>query len=135
VLHRALIGSFERFLAILLEHFNGQFPPWLAPEQVRLLPVEASDQEYAESVATSLPTTLVSVTDATKTLSQRIRAAHDDRVPYMIIVGSDERCSGTISVRDRQERTCEDVDPTEFADYLATEIDERQVRPTVVEHL
>lgn len=135
VLHRALIGSFERFLAILLEHFNGQFPPWLAPEQVRLLPVEATDQEYAESVATSLPTTLVSVTDATKTLSQRIRAAHDDRVPYMIIVGNDERCSGTISVRDRQERTREDVDPTEFADYLATELDERQVRPTVVEHL
>lgn len=108
-LYRALVGSFERYLAILLEHFDGQFPPWLAPEQVRLLPVGTSNQEYVESVATCLPTARVSVTDATETLSQWIRVAHNDCIPYMIIVGSDESGS-TISVRDRQERTRENVD-------------------------
>jgi len=125
MIHRALLGSFERFIGVLIEHFKGNFPLWLAPEQVRILPISNRVTTYAESVAEDLGEFRVNVDDSDETLGRRIRAGHDDRVPYMLIVGEDEAAAQELSVRDRQERQADAVDPDEFRAHLETERDEK----------
>jgi threonyl-tRNA synthetase len=131
MIHRALLGSFERFLGFITEHFAGNFPLWLAPEQVRVLPLGEDVLDYAEAVAGGLRETDVrgDVVLGDDTLQRRIRAGHDDRVPYMVIVGSDEAEAGTISVRDRQEREERGVDPDAFREHLRAERDGKRVAP------
>jgi threonyl-tRNA synthetase len=131
MLHRALLGSFERFMGVVIEHFNGRFPLWLAPEQVRVLPVTDGNLDYAEEVKRELGSRgfRVTVEDRDQTVGRKIRGAHDDRVPYMLIVGDDEEAANTVSVRDRQERERKDVDPEAFYDHLARERDEKRVSP------
>jgi threonyl-tRNA synthetase len=131
MIHRALLGSFERFMGFITEHFAGNFPLWLAPEQVRVLPLSEDAMEYAEAVADDLRADdlRVDVVMGDSTLQRRIRAGHDDRVPYMVIVGSDEAEAGTISVRDRQERETRDVDPDAFREHLRAEREEKRVAP------
>ncbi|MDY6769212.1 MAG: threonine--tRNA ligase, partial [Candidatus Nanohaloarchaea archaeon] len=105
MIHRALYGSYERFLMVLIEHFNGQFPPWLAPEQVRILPVSDDNLEYAEEVQEDLSEFRVEIERRSWTVGKKIQQAHEDNVPYMLIVGDDEEEeNGTVSVRDRAER-------------------------------
>jgi threonyl-tRNA synthetase len=130
MIHRALYGSYERFFMMLIEHFAGKFPLWLAPEQVRVLPITDDVRGYAHRVAnTVFDDFRVTVDDSSETLGRRIRDAHDDRVPYMIIVGEDERDAGTISVRDRQERQAGEVGPDDFAAHLRAERDEKRTAP------
>jgi threonyl-tRNA synthetase len=131
MLHRALLGSFERFMGVVIEHFNGRFPLWLAPEQVRVLPVTDGNLDYAEEVKRELGSRgfRVTVEDRDQTVGRKIRGAHDDRVPYMLIVGDDEEAANTVSVRDRQERERKDVDPEAFYDHLERERDEKRVSP------
>ncbi|MDY6769624.1 MAG: threonine--tRNA ligase, partial [Candidatus Nanohaloarchaea archaeon] len=83
MIHRALYGSYERFLMVLIEHFNGQFPPWLAPEQVRILPVSDDNIAYAEQVQAQLADFRVDIERRSWTVGKKIQAAHDDNVPYM----------------------------------------------------
>jgi threonyl-tRNA synthetase len=131
MLHRALLGSFERFMGVIIEHFNGRFPLWLAPEQVRVLPVTDGNLDYAEEVRRELENRgfRATVEDRDQTVGRKIRAAHDDRVPYMLIVGDDEEAANTVSVRDRQERERKDVDPAAFYDHLEGERAEKRVGP------
>lgn len=130
MIHRALYGSYERFFMVLIEHFDGKFPFWLAPEQVRILPVSDDSMGYARQIAGRyLGDFRVEVEDRDWTVGRKIRQAHDDRVPYMIIVGGDEEEAGTISVRDRFEREADGVDPEAFAAHLADERDEKRVEP------
>jgi threonyl-tRNA synthetase len=129
MIHRALYGSFERFFMVLVEHFDGNFPTWLAPEQVRVLPISDDNREYAEAVADELGEFRVTVEDHDWTVGRKIRAGHEDRVPYMIIVGGDEEEAGTISVRDRAEREEGDVDLAAFRDHLRAERDDKHVEP------
>ncbi len=132
MIHRALYGSYERFFMVLIEHFEGKFPPWLAPEQVRVLPITDENLAYAESVAAELEDRgiRVSVNDRDATVERKIRGAHEDRVPYQVIVGDDEESAETISVRDRQEQQTYDVDPETFYDHLELEIEQRRIEPT-----
>ncbi|MFC7046839.1 threonine--tRNA ligase [Halobacteriaceae archaeon GCM10025711] len=130
MIHRALYGSYERFLMVLIEHFNGKFPPWLAPEQVRVLPISDDLIPYAESVADELGGFRVGVEDRSWTLGRKIREAQTDRVPYMVVVGDDEAEAGTISVRDRKERERKDVSVAEFRDHLERERDQKRLEPT-----
>jgi len=134
MLHRALLGSFERFMGVITEHFNGRFPLWLAPEQVRVLPVTDGNLDYAEEVRRDLENRgfRVTVEDRDRTVGRKIRGAHDDRVPYMLIVGDDEEEANTVSVRDRRERERNDVDPSAFYDHLERERDEKRVAPDVL---
>ena len=131
MLHRALLGSFERFMGVIIEHFNGRFPLWLAPEQVRVLPVTDGNLDYAEEVERELGSRgfRATVEDRDQTVGRKIRGAHDDRVPYMLIVGDEEEAANTVSVRDRQERERKDVDPGAFYDHLEGERDEKRVVP------
>jgi len=130
-IHRALLGSFERFIGVLIEHFAGDFPLWLAPEQVRVIPVAEHSLDYAKSVAGRIESEgfRVSIADGDHTVGRKIRAGHDDRVPYMLILGEDEAEAGTVSVRDRQERERRDVDPETFLDQLRVERSEKRVSP------
>ncbi|HKL29527.1 MAG TPA: threonine--tRNA ligase [Natrialbaceae archaeon] len=129
MIHRALYGSYERFFMVLIEHFAGKFPLWLAPEQVRVLPISDDQLDYANEIADQFEDFRVTVNDRDATLERKIRAGHDDRVPYMIIVGSNEAEDGTISVRDRAERQAGDVDPEAFLQHLQAEQDERRIEP------
>jgi threonyl-tRNA synthetase len=131
MIHRALYGSYERFFMMLIEHFAGNFPLWLAPEQVRIIPIAEHSHEYAHEVRDELQAEgfRVDVADGDHTVERKIRAGHDDRVPYMVIVGENEMEANTLSVRDREEREVRDVDREAFVDHLVTERDEKRVEP------
>ena len=100
MIHRALFGSVERFFAILLEHYAGQFPVWLAPVQVTVLPVRSDHQGYAESVARQLREAglRVEVVEATEQLGGRIRRAKLEKVPYIAVVGDEDVEKATVGV-------------------------------------
>ena len=129
MIHRALYGSYERFFMVLIEHFDGKFPLWLAPEQVRILPISDDQLGYAHRVKNELDDFRVSVEDRSWTLGRKIREAQEDRVPYMIVVGGDEEEAGTISVRDRKEREDQDVEIETFRAHLEDEYDEKRIEP------
>jgi len=129
VIHRGIYGSYERFFMVLIEHFEGKFPFWLAPEQVRVLPISDDNLEYAYDVAEEFDEFRVEVSTRDATLERKIRQAHDDRVPYQIIVGDDEEEDGNISVRDRQERQEYDVDRDAFLAHLRDERGEKRLNP------
>ena len=103
VIHRAMCGSFERFIAILIEHFAGAFPLWLSPEQVRVLPISDQQAEAARAVHQRLRDAGIrSALDAgSQTLNYRIRDAEMAKVPYMAVVGQREAEAGTVAVRIR----------------------------------
>jgi len=135
MIHRALYGSYERFFMVLIEHFDGDFPLWLAPEQVRILPVSDETLGYAHRVRNELEDAgfRVEVEDRDWTVGRKIRAGHDDRLPYMVIVGDDEEAAGTVSVRDRFENQRGDVEIDAFVDHLTDERDERRTEPDFVD--
>jgi len=135
MIHRALYGSYERFFMVLIEHFDGNFPLWLAPEQVRILPVSDETLGYAHRVKNALEDEgfRVEVEDRDWTVGRKIRAGHDDRLPYMVIVGEDEQEAGTVSVRDRFENQRGDVDLDDFVDHLVGERAEKRTEPDFVD--
>ncbi|MCD2204862.1 threonine--tRNA ligase [Halobacterium sp. KA-6] len=133
MIHRALYGSYERFFMVLIEHYNGRFPTWLAPEQVRILPVTDDNLGYAHRVKNELEGYRVEVEDRDWTVGRKIQQAHDDNVPYMLVLGDDEEEAGTVSVRDRQERERNDVDLEAFLDHLDNEVAEKHTEPDFAE--
>ena len=103
MLHRALFGSVERFFGVLVEHFAGAFPTWLAPVQVRVLPVATAHEEYAAQVATRLRHSgfRVDVIEADEGLGKRVRNGKIEKIPYVLVVGDDDIAAGTIGVNVR----------------------------------
>ena len=103
MVHRALFGSIERFFGILVEHYAGAFPLWLAPEQVRLLPLTEKQHEWARGLAAQLDAEdfRATVDDRNEKLGAKIRAAQVEKIPYMLIVGPKEAEQGLVSVRHR----------------------------------
>ncbi len=120
MVHRALLGSIERFFGVLVEHYAGAFPVWLAPEQVRVLPLTDGQIEYAERVATELRGRgfRVSVDSQSGKIGAKIRQAQLDKTPYMLIVGPKEQESETVSVRNRIDGDQGSSDLSRFADLL-----------------
>ena len=132
--HRALYGSYERFFMVLVEHFDGHFPTWLAPEQVRILPISDDNVGYARQVKNRyLADFRVDVEARSWTIGRKIQQAHDDRVPYMLVVGDDEEAAGTVSVRYRFEAERNDVAVETFHEHLRAEVDGRRVEPDFVD--
>jgi threonyl-tRNA synthetase len=128
-IHRAIFGSFERFIGILTEHFAGAFPTWLAPVQARVLPVSAKHAEYAGTVHRRLLDAGVraELDDRSEKLGYKVREAQVQKVPYVLVVGEREACEGTASVR---KRGGEDVGPMpvdRFVAEVTTEIRTRTV--------
>jgi threonyl-tRNA synthetase len=104
VIHRAIFGSFERFIALLIEHFAGAFPLWLAPLQIVVLPIADRHAAYAATVKAELSAAglRVGLDDRQEKIGYKIREAQLQKVPYMLVVGDKEVAEGTIAVRSRQ---------------------------------
>jgi threonyl-tRNA synthetase len=101
VIHRALFGSLERFIGILLEHYGGDLPFWLAPVQVRVLPVGEGHLAAAEDLASRLRESYrVDVSEPTDTIGKRIRAAELDKIPFTVVYG-DRESDESLAVRER----------------------------------
>jgi threonyl-tRNA synthetase len=98
VVHRALYGSFERFIGILIEHFGGAFPVWLAPVQVRIIPVGLDHRDAARALAEQLGEFRVEVDDSDETVGKRIRNAEVEKIPYVVVWG-DKESEDSIAVR------------------------------------
>lgn len=126
MVHRALLGSLERFFGILVEHYGGAFPLWLAPEQVRMLPVTDNQNDYAEKVEDKLKGLGFRVTtdDRSERVGAKIRLAQSQKVPYMLIVGPKEQDAGTVSVRNRKEG---DLGPMSIDSLVETMEEEQRV--------
>lgn len=103
VVHRALLGSIERFFGVLVEHYAGAFPPWLAPEQVRIIPVSDTFDGYAQEVLKSMRAAGFRVTAdfSTDRMNAKIRNAQKEKIPYMLILGEREQESGSVGLRSR----------------------------------
>ena len=128
MIHRVCFGSIERFIGILTEHFAGRFPTWLAPVQVKVLPVSEKSAEYAEGVYAALREAKVRVEldDRNEKIGYKIREARQiDRVPYMLIVGANEAENGTVSVRERATDSTTEMSLDEFIAKVTGEIAER----------
>ena len=127
MLHRVCYGSVERFIGILIEHYAGKFPVWLAPMQVKVLPVSEKSRDYAHKVADAIEAAgiRVVVDNRDEKIGYKIREARSiDRVPYMVIVGEKEAEEGTISVRDRTNET----HPSTIEDFCAKVCEEIRTR-------
>jgi threonyl-tRNA synthetase len=128
MIHRALFGSVERFMAVLLEHYAGALPTWLSPEQVRVLSVRDIHDDYAYEVASALRAdgVRVHVTEATEPLGGRIRNAKLEKIPYIVVVGDDDVAGRTLGINARGSNDPErGVTIDAFRDRLRNEIDRR----------
>ncbi len=129
MIHRALFGSIERFTGVLVEHFAGAFPAWLAPLQVAVIPIADRHVTYAGEVLARLHRCAVRavVDDSDDTLGARIRRHQLHKVPYMLIVGDNEASSATVSVRPRSGAERRDVRIDDFVEQVSDEIERRRL--------
>ena len=125
MLHRALFGSLERFFGVLLEHYAGAFPTWMAPVQARVLPVAEAHQAHAAQVVERLVTEgfRVDIVDANDQLGKRIRSAKLEKIPYVLVVGDDDVAAGTLGVNPRGGEVERGVQLEEFISRLHAEVD------------
>jgi threonyl-tRNA synthetase len=127
MIHRAILGSVERFAGVLIEHYAGAFPLWLAPEQVRVVPIADRHAEAAHSLAGRLRAAglRAEVDDSRETVPKKVRAAQVMKIPYTLVVGDREIEAGTVAVRDREGH---EVRGVAFADFVAKANDEASSR-------
>jgi threonyl-tRNA synthetase len=129
IVHNAILGSLERFVGGLIEHFGGWFPVWLAPEQVRVLPITDEHLDYAREVTGRLREAGVRAAcdERNETMGYKVRAGTVMKVPYLLIVGDREVEAGTVSVRSH-ERGDEGASPVEeFLQRVREEIEDRRL--------
>ena len=127
MLHRALMGSIERFFGVLVEHYGGAFPTWLAPVQVQVLGVRADHDTYAAELVSTLKDQgfRAEMIAAEDPLGARIRKAKIQKLPYILVVGDDDVAAGTLGVNPRGGEVERDVSATDFIQRLRTEVDDR----------
>ncbi len=127
MIHRALLGSIERFFGVLLEHYAGALPPWLSPEQMRIVPVSEKFLDYSKTVEERLRAAGFRVTTDTsdERLSNKIRLSAGMKIPYTLIIGEKEEAAGTISVRYRGGRQVGDVQVSDFISEAKALIESR----------
>jgi threonyl-tRNA synthetase len=123
MIHRALMGSLERFIGVLIEHYAGAFPLWLAPEQVRIMNITDDQAEYCQQVYARLRAQGIRIEQDARNekLNYKIREAQLMKVPYMLIVGEREREDGTVTVRRRDGQNLPAMSPEAFVDLVVDE--------------
>ncbi|MGD9109770.1 MAG: threonine--tRNA ligase [Phycisphaerales bacterium] len=128
MIHRAVLGSFERFIGILIEHYGGSFPVWLAPEQVRILPISEKTNDYADKVRQELFDALIrcSMDLSDEKIGAKIAKAHSERVPYMLVVGPKETDSDTVNVRIRGSKDSKTVLLGQFLEIILKKIADKE---------
>jgi len=128
VLHRALFGSLERFIGVLIEHTAGVFPVWLAPVQVMMVPVTDGQVEYCQKVAAELGARglRVEVDDSSERMQSKIRQAQMQKIPYMLVVGKREAANQTVAVRLRSEENLGEMPVAAFLERALGVVAERR---------
>ena len=128
MIHRVCFGSIERFIGILIEHFAGMFPTWLAPVQVKVLPISEKFVDYAEGIKEQLEERGIrtALDDRDEKIGFKIREARNERVPYMLIVGEKDIEAGKVSVRSRANGEEGQADLSEFIARIEEEIKKRK---------
>ncbi|MDP2737099.1 MAG: threonine--tRNA ligase [bacterium] len=128
MLHRALFGSFERFIGVLIEHYAGAFPVWLSPVQVKIVSVGSTHVEFCKKLAMEFKQNdiRVEVDESDETVGNKIRKAVAEKVPYMLVIGDREMGSRKLAVRDRGEKTTREIDKEEFIKEVKEKIKERK---------
>ncbi len=127
ILHRGLTGSIERTMAILIEHFKGAFPVWLAPVQIKIIPIGEDQLEYANKVYQQLFSQgfRIEVDKESETMQKKIRKAQKEKVPYMIILGKQEEKDKTVSIRTRDGKQENGISLEKFAERVRKQVEEK----------
>ena len=128
MIHRVLLGSIERFIGILIEHYAGQFPAWLAPVQVKVLPISDKNAAYAKDVYNTLKKNHIrcEIDERPEKIGYKIREAQLEKVPYMLVAGAKEEENHTVAVRYRDSGENVTMSVEDFAEMLKKEIEERK---------
>ena len=128
LIHRTIMGSFERFMGILIEHYAGAFPVWLAPEQAWVLPIAERHQEYANKVTEMLRSenVRVKIRSESETIGKKIRAGQMQKIPYLLVVGDKEIEAEGAAVRDRVKGDLGIMPVKDFIAKIAEEIKEKK---------
>ena len=126
LIHRAILGSFERFIGILTEHFAGAFPLWLSPVQVKILPISENEVEYANEIKDRLKKSgyRIEVDSSNEKIGYKIRSAQLEKVPYMIVLGKNEVENNNISIRSRNGEKMDSITVDNFIAIINNEIEE-----------
>ena len=126
MLHRAILGSFERFIGILLEHTAGELPFWIAPTQVVIIPINDTHLDYAKEIYAKLLDMNIDseIFSKNDTLNKKIRNAEKQRVPMIIVLGDNEVANKGVALRDRRAREQKDMSLDEFYSLIQTKINE-----------
>ena len=129
VIHRAILGSTERFMSFLLEETKGNLPLWLAPHQVRVMPISGKFEDYAREVTKEIASLgyRVQLDASNEKIGYRIRNAQLMKIPYMIVVGEKEESTKTVSVRNRKEGDIGSMSLKEFEDILSKELENKKI--------
>ena len=127
MVHRALYGSIERFFGVLIEHYAGAFPVWLAPVQAVVIPISERHAEYGNQIAAQLKAAGVRVeVDArNEKMNAKIREHAMQKVPYLLVVGDKEAANGHVNVRTRGQEKTEDLPASEFVERIKMRIAEK----------
>lgn len=131
MIHAAIMGSLERFMSVLIEHTAGNFPLWLAPTQLTILPISDKHIDYAkEAVATlqqQVPNLRVELDNRSESIGKRVREAASNKVPYILVVGDKEAEQGTVAVRARGDEDLGSIAISEFAKTLNDKISNKSL--------
>ncbi len=133
MIHRAVLGSFERFIGILIEHYGAEFPLWLSPEQARILPISEKTNNYARTVEAKLRSRglRVSTDMSDEKVGAKIAKAHTEKLPYMLVVGPKEAQSDSVNVRIRGTQETKTVKTDEFINVALKKIADKQIEPAL----
>ncbi|MDP9016947.1 MAG: His/Gly/Thr/Pro-type tRNA ligase C-terminal domain-containing protein, partial [Candidatus Eremiobacteraeota bacterium] len=129
MIHRALAGSMERFFGVLIEHFGGNFPAWIAPYQAVIAPISEHQVEYAQQIAKELRAQgfRIEVDESNEKLGYKIRHWKTQKVPYIVVVGKSELAEGTVNVNERGvEEKRPSITVAEFAAELRAKVEEKR---------
>jgi len=129
MIHRTVLGSMERFFGVLIEHYGGSFPTWLAPTQVKVLPITDRHLEYASKIVDKLRANelRVELDERSETLQAKIRDAQVEKVPYMLVVGDKEEKVKKIAVRLRTEKDLGQMNLEELLNRIKEKIDKKSL--------
>jgi threonyl-tRNA synthetase len=128
MIHRALLGSIERFMGVLIEHYAGKFPLWISPVQVRILTIADRFNSYAHKIADKYSSEgiRVEVDDRAESVSYKVREAELDRINYILVVGEKEIKNSTVTVRTRENKILGAVKAERFLQQLLKEVSDKE---------
>ena len=129
MLHRAIVGSTERFMMILIEHFGGAFPVWLSPAQAKVLPITSRVYKYAEDVTQKLKDLgiRVELDDRNETLGTKIRESQGQKIPYMLVIGDREKDAEQVAVRLRSGKDLGALPLNSFVNIIKERINQKSL--------